>query len=225
MFEIDFNSPENTEAVVKNLHKTYKNFDWIIHAAGTIHPQEPAHGQSLQEISKTLRVNAEAVVYTSEELLPFITKGGGIIFISSTAGIWGNKDFPIYSASKGGLNTYGMALARRLEGSGMSSIVIAPGPTNTPMRARIAADAMKEQSPAVVAEVIIQIINGTSSTATEIQLLCGTEKRHCTHGYRLLFEETLIDFFILLCNMSPGPLLHAFPCGSTHTCTQFCVAD
>lgn len=162
VFTVDLASPRNTEEVTKKLLDMYESFDWIVQAAGSIDPEEPAHSQSLENISLTMRVNAESVLYTSERLLPFLTQGGGIIFISSTAGIWGNKDFPVYSASKGALNAYGIASARRLEDSGNCSIVIAPGPTNTPMRARIAADAAASQSPIYIANVITKIIDGTS---------------------------------------------------------------
>jgi len=155
---------------VKNFYKFQEfiknkigGIDWLIHCAGFINENESKLLFDQEMIENTFEINVESVIALSYLLMPLIQKDGGIIAVSSTAGLWGNELYPIYSSSKGALNIFMRSLARQMKKTSQSSITICPGPTNTVMRERIAHDAIDHQSPEIVANVIANIIKGINS--------------------------------------------------------------
>lgn len=154
--------------------------EWIIHSAGFIYTKEPLLKPNVRAVRKTFLTNIESVVALTYRLLPLITQDGGVIFISSTAGLWGNPSYPMYAASKGALNTFAQSIARHIAKNKQSSITICPGPTNTPMRERMAGDAKDQQGPDVVATVVTNILNRNSSyiNGDIIVVRDGIEKLH-----------------------------------------------
>lgn len=164
-FAADISKPEKIAALCRLLLKKSREIDWIIHSAGTIIVNgENSYKPDWDILYKTFAVNTFATIYLNYKLKNALKKNGGIIAISSTAGIRGNEVYPIYSASKGGLNVFSKAFARYFEQNNktLSSITICPGPTNTPMRERIAHDAKKHQPPEFIAGLIKNIILGRS---------------------------------------------------------------
>jgi NAD(P)-dependent dehydrogenase (short-subunit alcohol dehydrogenase family) len=57
--------------------------------------------------------------------------GGSIVNVSSVAGIYGNKDWPTYAASKGGVRTLTYSLAHRFGPDGVRVNAIHPGGIET----------------------------------------------------------------------------------------------
>lgn len=126
---------------------------WFIHCAGYI-DTDGTH----ESVEKNFAINTFAPISLTESLIDKIQPGGGVVFITSTAGIWGSPAWPIYSASKSALHGYAFALQKRI-GDNRRCVVIAPGPTNTPMRERVAHDAAAHQSPETVAAHVIEILD------------------------------------------------------------------
>lgn len=153
IYNIDLSQPKKIKNLCQKIKKEFKSIDWIIHSAGYI--------ASSEHITKTFNVN----LFSFIELVNLFNRNikRGAIAISSTAGIWGNQKYPVYSASKGALNVYCQSLARQFSQKKLSSISICPGPTNTPMREKIAHDALSHQSPKIIASVIKKIISGKSN--------------------------------------------------------------
>ena len=135
-----------------------QSLDWVVFAHGFADPETEFTKESLKNISATLEVNTLSVIQLTQLLLPKLRQGGGIIFISSTAGLVPSGLYAVYSASKAAVNAFAQALAR--DKPEYVFIALAPGATNTAMRERLAHDAQKHQSPAVVAEAIARIIHG-----------------------------------------------------------------
>lgn len=161
----DLSQLEKIDALCRKILNKFRKIDWIIHSAGVIYTDEKFGRPDWKIIQKTFTVNVFAIIYINYKLSGRLRKNGGVINISSTAGIHGNGDYPIYSASKSAVITFGMALARHFSRKPrqLSSIVVCPGPTNTPMRQRLAHDAAKHQSPEFIAAVIKNIVSGKSS--------------------------------------------------------------
>ena len=82
-----------------------------------------------------------------------------MISISSTAGVWGNPDYPIYSSSKAALNVFTSSIHKKWLTQNKYAFSICPGPTNTQMRERIARDAALHQKTNIVAEYIGKILS------------------------------------------------------------------
>lgn len=150
-----------TSAGVEQLAQTVgkKTFDWVVCAAGHIDTERDFLRQNPSEIEKTFAVNTLSVIHLTQLLFPRVTKG--FIVISSTASLRGNKDYPVYSASKAAVNTFTQALARRYPER--IYISLCPGPTNTPMRQATQGDAEKHQDPSVIADVVQSLLQKDST--------------------------------------------------------------
>jgi len=163
LYKTDLAQYTELKKLYKNIYEKFKTIDWIVHSSGYIDIKETFSSKiSTPLIQNTFAVNTFSPIYLTQQFLKHIKRDGGVIYISSTAGIHGNDKFPIYSASKGALNNYSEALAKYLAAKKISSIVVCPGPTNTPMREKVAHDASDQQSPYTIASVIQKIIGRKS---------------------------------------------------------------
>ena len=152
-FEADLESTDAIKTLCSSVLSEVDTLDWIIHSAGHIDDQDSFAQTDTHPRQKTFATNVFAVISLTQLLKDSIAKQGGSLMISSTAGIWGNGTYPLYAASKGALNNFAKSLAHAWEDTERRSLVICPGPTNTPMREQIANDAAQQQDPAVIADM------------------------------------------------------------------------
>jgi NAD(P)-dependent dehydrogenase (short-subunit alcohol dehydrogenase family) len=107
--------------------------DLLINAAG-IWTEGPSEAAAEAEWDRVLDVNLKGTFFMCRYAIPHLEKtGGGIINISSDAGIIGTKGAAIYCASKGGVNLLTKALARELAERGIRVNAICPCDVDTPM--------------------------------------------------------------------------------------------
>lgn len=145
---------------IKNLEgkiaKKGTALDWIVCAHGFIDAETNVEKERQEDIESMFQLNIISLVYLTKLFLKHLKPGGGMVFLSSTASLSPNGRYAAYSASKAAVNAFSQAMARnRPEFSFFS---ICPGPTNTPMREKIATDAATSQSPEMVASVVTDII-------------------------------------------------------------------
>lgn len=151
IFVFDITKKVARDIFFEKIRNEFGKIDWVINSAGYI-------GESRSEdVRLTLATNLEALIEITETAGLLLRSGGGIINISSTASLNPNGYYPVYSASKGGVNAYTLAKARGAEIE-LSYIVVCPGPTDTPMRQKIDSSSSLKQSPERVAEIIKKII-------------------------------------------------------------------
>jgi len=83
---------------------------------------------------RVLRTNLDGVFHCVRALLPRIQeRQGDIVLISSVAGAWPDHTGMAYQASKGGLTSFGRALAHEVHSKGVRVTTLAPGIVNTPI--------------------------------------------------------------------------------------------
>lgn len=159
---------KNDDDLVKIFNETKSReclVSWLILASGIAEENERTGQSPENHIKNYFQVNTIAPIKLSELFKNYLEPDGGIIFIGSTAGISGNSDFPIYSATKGALHIYALSLAKKWAKITRKSIIVAPGRTNTAMRQRIMGDASTAQSPNKVSDVVVNIITGEFQTS------------------------------------------------------------
>ena len=156
-FALDLNSDSSIAGFKKDIAST--PLAWVFYSAGFIESSESSESFDGDYGLQSKKINFESARELLQTLIPQIETDGGIVCLSSTAGIWGNPNFPIYSTWKGALNIYLQSLSKKLRESGRYVFSICPGPTNTSMRQSLAGDAEKHQKPEVIASHITQIIS------------------------------------------------------------------
>lgn len=156
--DADLSLFSDIDQLVKRITADTPIIDWVICAHGYIDTETTLEKQSPEAIQKTFAVNTLSIIYLAQQLLPHIPEGGGIIALSSSAGLQANGRLSAYSASKAAVNSFMQAMARNRPEK--KFFAVCPGPTNTPMRERVAGDAAQMQKPAVVAEVVHELVDG-----------------------------------------------------------------
>jgi len=107
--------------------------DLLINAAG-IWTEGPSEAATEAEWDCIIDVNLKGTFFMCRHAIPHLAKsGGGIINISSDAGVIGSKGAAIYCASKGGVNLLTKSLARELAARGIRVNAICPCDVDTPM--------------------------------------------------------------------------------------------
>ncbi|WP_410769192.1 elongation factor P 5-aminopentanone reductase [Fontibacillus sp. BL9] len=93
-----------------------------------------------------MAVNLKSVFLCSQIFMPYMIsqRFGRIINVSSVWGISGGSCEVVYSAAKGGVNSFTKALAKELAPSGVSVNAVAPGAVKTEMMARFDAEELKQ---------------------------------------------------------------------------------
>ena len=98
--------------------------------------QEHAHG--LEDLTEehfdlTVRTNLYGYFHMAKAALPHLPKGGSIINTGSETGLYGSKQLLDYSATKGAIHAFTMALASNVVDRGIRVNAVAPGPVWTPL--------------------------------------------------------------------------------------------
>lgn len=103
---------------------------------------------------KVIAINLKGTIKCCKALLPQMMerKYGKILNVSSDAGRVGSSGEVVYSAAKGGIIAFSKALAREMARYKININCLAPGPTDTPLFAEVAADSPK------LAEALIKSI-------------------------------------------------------------------
>lgn len=105
------------------------------------------HVQRLEDLTDehldmTLRTNVYGYVQMARAALPHLSRGDAIVCTGSETGLFGEGSLLDYSATKGAIHAFSMALAQNVAGRGIRVNVVAPGPVWTPLNS---ADAPPEK--------------------------------------------------------------------------------
>ncbi|GAA2091602.1 SDR family NAD(P)-dependent oxidoreductase [Actinomadura alba] len=132
---VDLGDPGDIAAAVTRLRPV----DVLVHNAGVsiVEPfteSDPAHWDLMW------RINLRAPMLLTRALLPgMVDRGWGrLIFISSDGARAGSGGEGAYAATKAGLFGLAKTLAREAARGGVTSNVVCPGPTDTPMTRAVA---------------------------------------------------------------------------------------
>jgi NAD(P)-dependent dehydrogenase (short-subunit alcohol dehydrogenase family) len=137
-FLVDVRSPEAVAQVMSEVQSLYGRLDVLICAAGILKGAYlPPDELSVEVFEEVIDVNLKGVFFCTKYAMPlFDARGGGgtIILVGSPAGVTGASGSLAYGASKGGVNGYGMTLARHIANRGIRVNVLSPGGINTELK-------------------------------------------------------------------------------------------
>jgi len=146
---VDLTDPESIDAFAGQAGPV----DVLVHNAGVsiVEPfvdSDPAHWDLMW------RLNLQAPMRLTRALLPGMTERGWgrLVFISSDGARAGSGGEGAYAATKSGLFGLAKTLAREAARGGVTSNIVCPGPTDTPMVRKVA-----EQHPDLLDKLARQI--------------------------------------------------------------------
>jgi short-subunit dehydrogenase len=119
-------------ADVERLAAEAGEVDVVVHAAGA-----GQYGQAVElspaDVERLVALNVTAPVLLTAALLPGMVerRRGHVVFVGSIAGRVGRAREALYAATKAGISVFGDSLQAELRGSGVSVLVVTPGPVAT----------------------------------------------------------------------------------------------
>jgi 3-oxoacyl-[acyl-carrier protein] reductase len=144
---VDVADPQQVEALMTGVRTAYGRLDVLVCAAGIFRGAfTPPDELSIEDFEAVIDVNLKGVFLCTKYAMPLFDAGGKgtVIIVGSPAGVTGPSGSIAYGASKGGVNGYGMTLARHIADRNVRVNVIAPGGINTELKLGVvAADAQK----------------------------------------------------------------------------------
>lgn len=157
----DFADPASIKAVIDG----QAPFDLALIAHGVLPDQASCQNDPAANAA-ALGINAVSPVLFAEAIAGLMEKRGcgTLAVIGSVAGDRGRKSNYVYGAAKGLVARYVQGLQHRLAGSGVTVVLVKPGPTDTPMTARLKQQGVALAAVEDVARTIVRGIDAGRST-------------------------------------------------------------
>jgi NAD(P)-dependent dehydrogenase (short-subunit alcohol dehydrogenase family) len=129
----DLTRPNVCAQIVAKTVKEFGRLDILVSNAAYQTRKKSVADLSESELDRTFKTNVYAYVRLVQAALPHLKPGAAIIATSSVTGIFGSKQLPDYSATKGAINALTKAMSMELLERGIRVNAIAPGPVWTPL--------------------------------------------------------------------------------------------
>ena len=183
-FGVNLEEPPSVDALATRVMAELGGTDILVHNAGVsiverFTQSDPAGWDRMWQ------VNLRAPMQLTRALLPGMCERGWgrLVFVSSDGARAGSGGEGAYAASKAGLFGLAKTLAREAGRSGVTSNVVCPGPTDTPMLRKVA-----EQTPGLVEKLAKSIPLGRLGRPEDI---AGLVAFLCTDRAGYITGQTL----------------------------------
>ena len=121
------------DAAVARTIKTFGQLDVLVNNAAFQQHVERIEDLSDTQFDETMRTNITGYFQMARAAVPHLNRGASIINTGSVTGLFGSAELLDYSASKGAIHAFTMALAGQLADRGIRVNAVAPGPVWTPL--------------------------------------------------------------------------------------------
>lgn len=158
VMESDFLDPDRIKATVDRI-TAQGSVDIVLIAHGTL-PEQADCQTNLSLCRNTLEINGISPVLFAEAFAGIMEKAnhGTLAIIGSVAGDRGRKKNYTYGSAKGLVDRYTQGLQHRLAKTKVNIVLLKPGPTETPMTAKLMSDTLKASPVALVSQQIVNAI-------------------------------------------------------------------
>jgi NAD(P)-dependent dehydrogenase (short-subunit alcohol dehydrogenase family) len=121
------------DAAVAQVVEEFGKLDVLVNNAAFQQHIERLEDLSDEQLQQTLQTNIAGYIHMARAALPHLPRGGSIINSGSETGLFGSKKLLDYSATKGAIHAFTMALASNVLERGIRVNAVAPGPVWTPL--------------------------------------------------------------------------------------------
>lgn len=135
---LDVSDPDSVAGLMHEVASVHGRLDVLVNSAG-IGSDRPFLDTSIDLFDRIVSVNLRGTFLVGQEAARLMVKAGGgsIVNIASVSGLRGNVGRSAYGASKGGVVVLSQVMAVDLAEYGIRVNVVAPGPIDTPLVARM----------------------------------------------------------------------------------------
>ena len=178
-FKADISQEREVNSMVKNIIDRWGQIDILVNNAG-IWTYGEMGNMDASVWAETMKINLDGVFYACNAVVPAMKmKGqGGIINVSSTAGVRGEAFHSHYAASKGALMSFTKSLAVELASFGIRVNCVTPGWVDTDMCTEVFSD--RDFRRKVEESIPLKRIPGPEDIAGPILFLASELSRHIT---------------------------------------------
>lgn len=175
----DVSKPEDIEDIIDNTLDKYGNIDILVNNAG-IWPQAYVKDMEEKEWRKTIDINLTGPFIFCKKIVNYWLdkkKKGKIINITSQAAFHGSTSgHAHYAASKGGLVTFTVSLAREVAPYGINVTAVAPGMMRTSMNK----DTLEEREEQYLERIPLKRIADPKEVAYPVVFLASDKSDYIT---------------------------------------------
>jgi 3-oxoacyl-[acyl-carrier protein] reductase len=177
IFCADVSSYAEAEGLMAHAAETYGRLDILVNNAG-ISRTGLFIDMSETDFDELMGVNLKGVYNCSRTALEFMLpqKSGSIVNISSIWGEAGASCEVLYSAAKGGVNSFTKALAKELAPSGIRVNAVSPGVIDTRMNSFLSED----EKEVLQCEIPMGYFGKCSQVANVVAFLCTDSANYVT---------------------------------------------
>ena len=179
----DLRDEGSVRALVNAAIERWGRLDVLVNNAAVLMPSKPVHETTTEEFDALVGVNLRGPYLLCRHAYRHLKRSKGcIVNVSSLAGVFGEKNHAIYSATKGALNALTHAMALDYAADGIRCNAVCPAGVSTPnsvrairaspdaaklLRMRDSIHALgKTASPAEVASVVVFLASPEASFMT-----------------------------------------------------------
>jgi 2-hydroxycyclohexanecarboxyl-CoA dehydrogenase len=176
----DLGDPAAITELIETVEADLGGVDILVNNAGVSVVERFVHSD-MSTWDSSWRINLRAPMQLAHGFLPGMAarRWGRLVFISSDGARAGSGGEAVYSACKAGLLGLSKTLAREAAATGVTSNVVCPGPTDTPMLRSVA-----EAHPNLVAKLAKQVPLGRlgrpDDVAATVAFLCTERAGYIT---------------------------------------------
>lgn len=123
-------------AVVASIREAHGPIDALVLNAGLSDPATLAE-ETAEGFDRHFTVNVRGALFGLQAALPALREGSSVVLVGSIAATMGVSPYGTYAATKAALRSYARTWTLELAPRGIRVNVVAPGPTDTEMMARV----------------------------------------------------------------------------------------
>jgi NAD(P)-dependent dehydrogenase (short-subunit alcohol dehydrogenase family) len=129
----DVKDPRFCRNAVARTVQAFGKLDVLVNNAAFQEHAYDIEDLSEERFDETLRTNVYGYFHMAKAAVPHLRRGASIVNCGSVTGLKGSKHLLDYSATKGAIHAFTMALAANLMDRGIRVNAVAPGPVWTPL--------------------------------------------------------------------------------------------